>query len=121
VCYISPSTAEPVEGVIVEPTAEFAQLQLGFVDQTQWRYEVIRPLVLFADRTAQQRAQETETHPDTVRTLHRRFRQRGVLGLLPADVKVVPRRRASPIPEAVRQGSTASRPSMTGSTTGNWP
>jgi hypothetical protein len=46
VCYISPSTAEPVEGVIVEPIAEFAQLQLGFVDQTQWRYEVIRPLVL---------------------------------------------------------------------------
>jgi hypothetical protein len=41
VCYISPSTAEPVEGVRVEPTAEFAQLQLGFVDQTQWRYEVI--------------------------------------------------------------------------------
>jgi len=32
---ISPSTAEPVEGVRVEPTAEFAQLQLGFVDQTQ--------------------------------------------------------------------------------------
>jgi hypothetical protein len=103
VCYISPSTAEPVEGVIVEPTAEFAQLQLGFVDQTQWRYELIRPLVLFADRTAQQRAQETETHPDTVRTLHRRFPQRGILGLLPADVEVVPRRQASPIPEAVRQ------------------
>jgi hypothetical protein len=103
VCYISPSTAEPVEGVIVEPSAEFAQLQLGFVDQTQWRYEVIRPLVLFADRTAQQRARDTETHPDTVRTLHRRFRQRGMLGLLPADVEVVPRRRASPVPEFVRQ------------------
>jgi transposase InsO family protein len=92
-----------VEGATVEPTAEFAQLQLGFVDQTQWRYEVIRPLVLFADRTAQQRAQETHTHPDTVRTLQRRFRQQGMRGLLPADVEVVPRRRASPIPEAVRQ------------------
>jgi transposase InsO family protein len=103
VCYISPSTAEPAEGVTVEPMAAFAQLQLGFVDQTQWRYEVIRPLVLFADRTAQQRAQETETHPDTVRTLQRRFRQQGMLGLLPADVEVVHRRRASPIPEAVRQ------------------
>jgi hypothetical protein len=78
----------------VELTAEFAQLQLGFVDQTQWRYEVIRPLVLFADRTAQQRAQETHTHPDTVRTLRRRFRQQGMLGL--------------------------SRPSMTASITGNW-
>jgi transposase InsO family protein len=87
----------------VEPTAEFAQLQLGFVDQTQWRYEVIRPLVLFADRTAQQRAQETHTHPDTIRALQRRFRRQGMRGLLPGDVEVVPRRRASPIPEAVRQ------------------
>ena len=43
----------------MESTAAFAQLQLGFVDQTQWRYELIRPLVLFADRTTQQRAQET--------------------------------------------------------------
>ena len=87
----------------MELTAEFAQLQLGFVDQIQWRYEVIRPLVLFADRTAQQRAQETHTHPDTVRTLRRRFRQQGRLGLLPADVEVVPRKRTSPVPEAVRQ------------------
>lgn len=87
----------------MEPTAEFAQLQLGFVDRTQWRYEVIRPLVLCTDRTAQQRAQETHTHPDTVRTLQRRFRRQGMRGLLPADVEVVPRRRASPIPEAVRQ------------------
>jgi Helix-turn-helix domain len=87
----------------VEPTAEFAQLQLGIVDQTQWRYELIRPLVLFADRTASQRAQETDTHPDTVRTLRRRFRQQGMAGLLPGDVAVVPRRRVSPVPEAVRQ------------------
>jgi hypothetical protein len=49
-----------------------------------WRYEVIRSLVLFADRTAQQRAQETHTYPDTVRTLQRRFRQQGMRGLLPA-------------------------------------
>ena len=86
----------------VDPTAAFAQLQLSFVDQTPWRDEVIRPLVLLADRTAQQRAQETETHPDTVRTLRRHFRQQGMLGLLPADVEVVPRRRASLIPEGVR-------------------
>ena len=78
-----------MEGVTVEPTAEIAQLQLGFVDHTHWRYEVIRPLVLFADRTASQRAQEIETHPDTVRTLQRRFRQQGMRGLLPADVEVV--------------------------------
>ena len=89
--------------MIVEPTAAFAPRQLDFVDQTQWRYEVIRPLVLFADRTAQPRAQDTETHPDTVRTLQRRFRRQGMPGLLPADVEVIHRRRASPIPEAVRQ------------------
>jgi hypothetical protein len=92
-----------VEGVLVEPTAEFARLQLEFVDQTQWRYEVIRPLVLIADRTTSQRAQEMETHPDTVRTLQRRFRLQGMAGLLPADVEVIHRRRASSIPDAVRQ------------------
>jgi transposase InsO family protein len=84
-------------------TDEFAQLQLQFVDQIQWRYEVIRPVVLFADRTARQRAHETHTHPATVRRLTKGFRQRGMLGLLPDDVEVVPRRRASPLPDAVRQ------------------
>jgi hypothetical protein len=73
----------------MDSAAEFAQLQLRLVDQTQWRYEVIRPLVLFTDRTAAQRAQETATHPETVRTLHRRFRQQGMLGLLPGDVEVI--------------------------------
>jgi hypothetical protein len=62
----------------VEPTAEFAHLQPRFTDPTQRRYEVIRPLLLFADRTATQRAQETEIHPDTVRMFLRRFRQEGV-------------------------------------------
>jgi transposase InsO family protein/transposase len=87
----------------VEPTAAFAQLQLGFIDPIQWRYEVIRPLVLFADRTAQQRAQETATHPDTVRTLQRRFRQQGMLGLVPANLEVIPHGRAPRVPDAVRQ------------------
>jgi hypothetical protein len=36
----------------MDPTAEFAQLQLDFVDQVQWRYELIRPLVLLAGGTA---------------------------------------------------------------------
>ena len=87
----------------MDSTAAFAQLQLRFVDQTQWRYEVIRPLVLFADRTATQRAQATATHPDTVRTLHRRFRQQGMPGLLPGDVEVVQRGRASTVPDDVRE------------------
>jgi transposase len=87
----------------VEPTAAFAQLQLGFIDQIQWRYEVIRPLVLFADRTVTQRAQETATHPDTVRTLQRRFHRQGMLGLIPAHLKVTARGQAARVPEAVRQ------------------
>jgi hypothetical protein len=45
----------------VEPAEEFGQLRLGFVDPIQWRYEVIRPLVLFGNRTAMQRAHETQT------------------------------------------------------------
>jgi transposase InsO family protein/transposase len=85
------------------PTDDFAQLQLQLVDQTQWRYEVIRPIVLFADRTPRQRADETDTHPATVRTLTRRFRQQGMLGLLPEDVEVSVRARAPRVPEAVRE------------------
>jgi hypothetical protein len=87
----------------VEPARDFAQLHLHFVDQIQWRYERIRPLVLLEEGTATQRAQDTHTHPDTVRTFVRRFRQQGMLGLRPDDVEVAHRRRASRVPEAVRQ------------------
>ena len=48
----------------MEPMQDFAQLQLQFVDQIQWRYELIRPLVLFADGTPAQRAADTHTHCD---------------------------------------------------------
>jgi transposase InsO family protein len=85
------------------PTEDFAQLHLQLVDQTQWRYEVIRPIVLFADRTPRQRADETDTHPATVRTLTRRFQQQGMLGLLPENVEVRVRARALRVPAAVRQ------------------
>jgi transposase len=87
----------------VDPTAAFAHRPLRFTDLTQRRDEVIRPLLLFEDRTATQRAQETAAHPDTVRTFLRRFRQQGMLGLLPDHVEVSPRGRASRVPEAVRQ------------------
>ena len=97
----SPSTDTTREGRAVEPREEFAQLQLRFVDQIQWRYEVIRPVMLFEDRTATQRAQETGTHPDTVRKLTRRVRQQGMLGLLPDTVEVVRQRPGRKVPEAV--------------------
>lgn len=87
----------------MDAAQEFAQLHLQCVDQLQQRYEVIRPLILFEDRTATQRAQETQRHPETVRTLARRFRQQGMLGLLSADYAVVPRGRARRVSNAVRQ------------------
>lgn len=84
----------------MEATSEFAQLQLRFVDQVQWRYELIRPLVLFEERPSppeaiRQRAHATGSHPETVRKFTRRFEQQGLLGLLPEAVAVVPQ---SPVP-----------------------
>jgi hypothetical protein len=87
----------------MDSTPAFAQLQWRFVDQTQRRYEVIRPLGLFADRSTTQRAQETGTPPDTVRTRHRRCRQQGMRGLLPGDIDVTRRTRPGTIPDDVRQ------------------
>jgi hypothetical protein len=96
----------PVERANVEVALDFTQLQLRFVDQIQWRYELIRPLVLFEDRPApqpaiRQRAHETATHPETVRKLTRRFDQQGLLGLVPDDVEVVPKDTATRVPAAV--------------------
>jgi hypothetical protein len=85
----------------MDPLADFAQLQLHFVDQVQWRYEVIRPLVLFDDRTAAQRAVETHTHPETVRKLTRRFRQQGTLGLFPEHTEIIMPSRGQQVPDAV--------------------
>ena len=80
------------------PRLDFAQLELHFVDQMQWRYELLRPLVLLAEGTPTQRAAETHTHPDTVRTFTRRFRAQGMLGLLPNDIEARPRGRAPQSP-----------------------
>ena len=85
----------------MEPLADFAQLQLHFVDQVQWRYEVIRPIVLFDDRTAAQRAVETHTHPETVRKLTRRFRQQGTLGLFPEHTEIIRPSRSQQVPAEV--------------------
>ena len=76
----------------MEAASDFTQLELRFVDQMQWRYELIRPLVLFENRPARQRAHDTHTHPETVRKLRRRFQQQGMLGLLLDDVYDRPQR-----------------------------
>jgi hypothetical protein len=92
--------------VPVEAAGEFAQLQLHFMDQIQWRYELIRPLVLFEEpptspAAIRQRAQDTGTHPETVRKFTRRFEHQGMLGLVPQAVEVVPKVQALRVPEAV--------------------
>src|SRR5215831_1423603 len=79
----------------------FDQLQLRLVDHIQWRYAVMRPLVLFDDRTAPQRAAEPPTHPETVRTLPRRFRRQGTLGRFPGQTEMPGPRRGQPIPAVV--------------------
>src|SRR5712691_2474340 len=75
--------------------------QLRFLDPTQQRYELIRPLLLCPERTATQRAQETGTHPETVGRLKRRFEQQGMLGLVPDTLEVLPARRQLRVPDTV--------------------
>ena len=75
--------------------------QLRLLDPTQYRYELIRPLLLCPERTATQRAQETGTHPETVRRLKRRFEQQGMLGLVPDTLEVFPARRQLRVPDSV--------------------
>ena len=69
----------------------------------QWRYDLIRPLLLFEEGTPTQRAQQTQTHPDTVRTFVRKVQHQGMRGLVLHDVEVVQRGRTSRVPERVRQ------------------
>jgi hypothetical protein len=75
--------------------------QLPFLDPTQYRYELIRPLLLCPERTATQRAQETGTHPETVGRLKRRFAQQGMLGLVPETLDVHPAHRQLRVPDTV--------------------
>ena len=83
------------------PLPDIDAPQLPFNDPTQHRYELIRPLVLFQDRTAIQRAQETDTHPETVGALKRRFEAQGMLGLLPDTLVVIPAGRRRRVPDEV--------------------
>ena len=75
--------------------------QLPLLDPTQYRYELIRPLLLYPERTATQRAQETGTHPETVGRLKRRFAQQGMLGLVPDTLDVHPAQRQLRVPDTV--------------------
>jgi hypothetical protein len=87
----------------VPPCPDAEDPQLPFNDPIQHRYELIRPIVVFGDRTAIQRAQETATHPETVGQFKRRFEQQGMLGLFPNTVDVIPTRRRRRVSDIVVQ------------------
>jgi len=83
----------------VSAVEDFAQYQLRFVDDIQHDYEVIRPIVLFAETIAA-RSQQTGIEPTVVGAKARRFAMEGMLGLV--DHRVVnPGRKGHVYPEAV--------------------
>jgi putative transposase len=59
----------------------FAQLKLKFTDPVQHDYELIRPIVLFADTLAE-RSRQTGVERTVVGDKARRFVQKGMLGLV---------------------------------------
>jgi len=65
----------------MQPDEPFSQLHLRFSDPIQYDYEVIRPVVLFAQST-NSRSQETEVPRTTVREKAKQFVVEGMLGLV---------------------------------------
>jgi transposase InsO family protein len=65
----------------VSAAEDFAQYQLRFVDDIQHDYEVIRPIVLFAETIAE-RSRQTGIEPTVVGAKARRFAMEGMLGLV---------------------------------------
>jgi len=68
------------EDAAQQATDDFQQLRLLFTDPVQFEYEVIRPIVLFADNVAA-RSEQTGLDRSTVGEKARRFIQKGMLGL----------------------------------------
>jgi transposase InsO family protein/transposase len=66
---------------LVETTEDFSQLRLRFTDPIQHDYELVRPVVLFAQPIAA-RSRETDTERSTVGDRARRFVTGGMLGLV---------------------------------------
>ncbi len=83
------------------PELAFDDLQPHFRDPIQRRYELLRPRLLFQDRSARQRAEETQRHPETLRAFKRRFEPHGMRGLLPGHLHLGPAGRHGRVPDAV--------------------
>ena len=84
-----------VKGHGVSAAEEFAQYQLHFIDYIQHDYEVIRPIVLFAETIAERRRQ-TGLERTTIGDKARRFIHEGMLGLV--DQRAGPAAKAIAIP-----------------------
>jgi len=65
----------------VSAAEDFAPYQLQFIDPIQYDYEVIRPIVLFAETIAE-RSRQTGLERTTIGDKARRFIQDGMLGLV---------------------------------------
>jgi hypothetical protein len=65
----------------VSAAEDFAQYKLQFVDYIQHDYEVIRPIVLFAETIAE-RSRQTGIERTSVGDKARRFVMEGMLGLV---------------------------------------
>jgi hypothetical protein len=65
----------------VSAAEDFAQYQLQFIAPIQYDYEVIRPIVLFAETIAE-RSRQTGLERTTIGDKARRFIQDGMLGLV---------------------------------------
>jgi transposase InsO family protein len=65
----------------VSAAEDFAQYQLQCIDPIQYDYEVIRPIVLFAETIAE-RSRQTGLERTTIGDKARRFIQDGMLGLV---------------------------------------
>jgi transposase-like protein len=77
---------------------DFAQLALRFTDSIQYRYEVIRDMML-ADATIAERSRATGVDRGTVATHARRFVEAGMLGLV--DHRSTPDHDHQPYPAVV--------------------
>ncbi|MHC4207128.1 MAG: helix-turn-helix domain-containing protein, partial [Planctomycetota bacterium] len=62
--------------------ADFAQLQLKFIDPIQHDYELIRPIVLFSDTTVAERSRQTGIERRRVGEKAQQFILQGMLGLV---------------------------------------
>ena len=83
------------------PLPDADDSQLPFLDPTQYRYELIRPLLLCPERTATQRAQETGTIQKPWAASSVALRSRGMLGLVPDTLDVHPAQRQLRVPDTV--------------------